>query len=69
MAAVTGDAENINKQARILRTNWVTNKQTADGFLPRWRAPVPPSSADGPLHPSRTDHVDPTIAVVGSLVM
>ena len=32
---MTGDAENINKQARILRTNWVTNKQTADGFLPR----------------------------------
>ena len=41
MAAVTGDAEKIkgmiiNKQARILRTNWVTNKQTADGFLPRF---------------------------------
>ena len=33
MAAVAGDAENINKQARKMRTNWVTNKQTADGFL------------------------------------
>ena len=31
--------------------------------------PAPPSSADGPLHPSRTGHVVPTIAVVGSLVM
>ena len=30
MAAVAGDAE--NKQARKI-TNWVTNKQTADGFL------------------------------------
>ena len=29
--------------------------------------PAPPSSADGPLHPSRTGHVVPTIAVVGSL--
>ena len=29
MAAVAGDAENINKQARMMRTNWVTNKQTA----------------------------------------
>ena len=33
MAAVAGDADNINKQARKMRTNWVTNKQTADGFL------------------------------------
>ena len=32
-AAVAGDADNINKQARKMRTNWVTNKQTADGFL------------------------------------
>ena len=33
MAAVAGDAENINKQARKMRTNWVAHKQTADGFL------------------------------------
>ena len=43
MAAVAGDAENINKQARTMRTNWlnsserancgVTNKQTAHFFL------------------------------------
>ena len=30
---VAGEDENINKQARKMRTNWVTNKQTADGFL------------------------------------
>ena len=29
---------------------------------PQWGAPTPPSSADGPLHPSRADHVVPTIA-------
>ena len=43
MAAVAGDADNINKQARKTRTNWlksperanwVTNKQTANVFLP-----------------------------------
>ena len=35
-----------------------------------WGAPTPPSSAGGPLHPSRTDHVEsPQSAVVGSLVM
>ena len=65
MAAVAGDAENINKQARKMRTNWVTNKQTADGFLRSATvegARTAPSSADGPLHPSRTDHVVPTIA-------
>ena len=42
MAAVAGDADNINKQARKMRTNWVNsperanwvkNKQTANGFL------------------------------------
>ena len=33
MAAVAGDAENINKQARKMRTNWVTNKHPADGFF------------------------------------
>lgn len=33
MAAVAGDAENINKQARKMRTNWIKNKQTAGGFL------------------------------------
>ena len=83
MAAVVGDAENISKQARnerkdwlnsSARANWVKNKQEANGFLPsyarpQWGVPAPPSSADGPLHPSRTDHVVPTIAVVGSLVM
>ena len=30
MAAVAGDAENINKQAR---TNWIKNKQAANGLL------------------------------------
>ena len=50
MAAVAGDAENINKQARNTRTNWlnsperanwvndVKNKQAADVLLPS--APV-----------------------------
>ena len=33
MAAVAGDADNINKQARKMRTNWVTHKQTANGLL------------------------------------
>ena len=42
MAAVAGDAENINKQARngrkdwlnsSARANWVKNKQVANGFL------------------------------------
>ena len=45
MAAVAGDADNINKQARKKCTNWVNsperanwvnavkNKQTANGFL------------------------------------
>ena len=42
MAAVVGDAENINKQARNkrkdwlnspARANWVKNKQEANGFL------------------------------------
>ena len=40
---MAGDADNINKQARKTRTNWlksperanwVTNKQTANVFLP-----------------------------------
>ena len=72
MAAVAGDAENINKQARKMRTNWTKNKQAAKAAScprPQWGVPAPPSSADGPLHPSRTDHVVPTLAVVGSLVM
>ena len=63
MAAVAGDAENINKQARTVRTNWIKNKQAANGLLSSVPAgggcaalEVPPSSADGP-HPSRTDHV------------
>ena len=33
MAAVAGDAENINKQARKMRTNWIKNKQAANGLL------------------------------------
>ena len=42
LAAVVGDAENINKQARnerkdwlnsSARANWVKNKQEANGFL------------------------------------
>ena len=35
MAAVGGGRrrKHINKQARKTRTNWVTNKQTAHGFL------------------------------------
>ena len=33
MAAVAGDAaENINKQARTVRTNWIKNKQAANGL-------------------------------------
>ena len=66
------DAHQLGRKKSLsLSPNWVTNKQTADGLLrtAAVEAPVPPSSADGPLHPSRTDHVVPTIAVVGSLVM
>ena len=33
MAAVAGDAENINKQARKMRTNWTKNKHAANGLL------------------------------------
>ena len=36
MAAVAGDAENINKQARKERTDWINkqkNKQATNGFL------------------------------------
>eukprot|EP00312_Isochrysidales_sp_CCMP1244_P003398 CAMPEP_0196679730 /NCGR_PEP_ID=MMETSP1090-20130531/7295_1 /TAXON_ID=37098 /ORGANISM="Isochrysis sp, Strain CCMP1244" /LENGTH=95 /DNA_ID=CAMNT_0042017995 /DNA_START=67 /DNA_END=351 /DNA_ORIENTATION=- len=55
MAAVAGDAENINKQARKTRTNWLKsperanwvndgkNKQAADvlSYLrPQWGAPT-----------------------------
>ena len=102
MAAVAGDAGNINKQARNARADWVKSpgranwvndvenmptKQAAETTKslslsqrrplklfssyprPQWGAPTPPSSAGGPLHPSRTDHVVPTIAVVGSLVI
>ena len=80
MAAVMGDAENINKQARNkrkdwvnspARANWVKNKQEANGFLrsaPVGGARAAYSSADGPLRPS-CNHVVPTIADVGSLVM
>ena len=32
MAAVAGDAGNINKQARTVRTNWIKNKQAANGL-------------------------------------
>ena len=46
-----------------------SKRQTASCPRPQWGVPAPPSSADGPLHPSRTDHVVPTLAVVGSLVM
>ena len=33
MAAVAGDADNINKQARKMRTKWIKNKQAANGLL------------------------------------
>ena len=83
---MAGDADNINKQARNTRTNWLNSPERANWVIdvknkqaardktssyprPQWGAPTPPSSADGPLHPSRTDHVVPTLAVVGSLVM
>ena len=36
MAAVAGDADNINKQARKERTDWINkqkNKQATNGFL------------------------------------
>ena len=42
--------------------------QTASYARPQWGVPAPPSSADGPPHPS-CNHVVPTIADVGSLVM
>ena len=74
MAAVAGDAENINKQARTVCAptgsikihSRTSKRQTASCPRPQWGVAVPPSSADGPL---RTDHVVPTLAVVGSLVM
>ena len=50
-------------------TSRTSKRQTSSYPRPQWGAPTPPSSAGGPLHPSRTDHVVPTIAVVGSLVM
>jgi len=31
MAAVAGDADNINKQARKMRTNWVNSPERATG--------------------------------------
>ena len=77
MAAVAGDAENINKQARNTRTNWLNSperqlgqrrQEQASGRRPPTLGPsggcprrLGPSSADGPLHPSRTDHVVPTL--------
>ena len=73
MAAVAGDAEkqtSTSRRALCAPTGSRTSKrQTASCPRPQWGVPAPPSSADGPLHPSRTDHVVPTIAVVGSLVM
>ena len=64
MAAVAGDADNINKQARKMRTNWIKNKQAANGFLRSGRLAL----RTAPPHPS-CNHVVPTIADVGSLVM
>ena len=72
MAAVAGDAErNINKQARKMRTNWVTNKReekkisleqaNGDGRLLALSRSggrpyrLAPRTAP-PTHPSRTDH-------------
>ena len=75
MAAVAGDAENINKQARTVRTNWIKNTQAANGLFLSFLSSAPVGGARaaylcgralGPLHPSRTDHVVPTLAVVGS---
>ena len=37
MTAVAGDAENSNKQARKMRTNWIKNKQAQTASCP---APV-----------------------------
>ena len=89
MAAVAGDAGNINKQARNARADWVkspgrakwvndvNNKQAADGRPLRTYSLGPsggrprrlaPRTGPSTLH-VRTDHVVPTIAVVGSLVM
>jgi len=74
MAAVAGDAENINISRRAIRvptgstplsvptgstTSRTSKRQTSSCPRPQWGAPTPPSSADGPLHPSRTDHVVP----------
>ena len=73
-AAVAGDADNINKQARKERTETgstskrTSKRRTASCPRPQWGVPAPPSSADGPLHPS-CNHVVPTFAIVGSLVM
>ena len=73
-AAVAGDADNINKQARNerkdwlnspARANWVKNKQVANGFLRS--APVSVGRLrrlalrTPPPHPS-CNHVVPTIA-------
>ncbi|EOD08787.1 Hypothetical protein EMIHUDRAFT_217040 [Emiliania huxleyi CCMP1516] len=54
-AAVAGDAENINKQARKERTNWINkqkNKQATNGFLPASTSPpfVSASSQQVPRH-------------------
>ena len=45
-----------------------SKRQTASYARPQWGVPAPPSSADRLPHPS-CNHVVPTIAVVGSLVM
>ena len=46
-----------------------SKRRTASCPRPQWGLPAPPpSSADGPLHPS-CNHVVPAFAIVGSLVM
>ncbi|EOD15968.1 hypothetical protein EMIHUDRAFT_210925 [Emiliania huxleyi CCMP1516] len=45
--SITGDAENINKQARPVRTNWIKNKQAANGLSFGLEQALAPSPTDG----------------------
>ena len=68
MAAVAGDADNINKQARKMRTNWVNSperatgsttsrtskRQTASCPRPQWGVPAPPLELCGRAPPPFT---------------
>ena len=64
MAAVAGDAENIIKKARTVRTNWIKIQEQASGKRPLvlgpsggWLCRLALRTGPSTLHPSRTDHM------------